>query len=220
MKILIVAKTHMSKAFCIGAYDMEKKRNIRLLTLHGDNQPLNTKFDVGQIWDIDYIDRVDIKAPHMEDVLLQKSNYLKNIKNISDYLDKNVPIWKGDPSNIFEGKITFPIGKSGFLEGHKNISQSVGFWLPDKNLELTILKDKKHYLYFGKEQVYSFPYVGATGKVENIPKNTLLRVSLTRWWSPNPREIKKSCYCQLSGWFDLQGDIVNYQEANEYDLVY
>ncbi|MFI3197287.1 MAG: hypothetical protein QX196_03085, partial [Methylococcaceae bacterium] len=57
------------------------------------------------------------------------------------------------------------------------------------------------YLYFG-EQVYSFPFVGSVDTIETISKGTLLRVSLTRWWSPNPNRIKKRCYCQLSGWFD------------------
>ena len=203
MKLLIVAKTHMSQAFCVGAYDMDNHKNIRLLTSEGKNQPLNTFFEIGQIWNINYSQRDNIVKPHTEDVLIKNCDFIENIKNITDYLTKHVPIWRDEPSNIFDGKISFPIGRAGFIEQkHSNLSQSVGFWISDKNLELTVLDDKKHYLYFG-DQIYSFPFVGAIKKVETIPSGTLLRVSLTRWWSPNPNQFQKRCYCQLSGWFDL-----------------
>lgn len=201
MKVLIVAKTYMSRAFCVGAYDMDGHKNIRLLTPEGNNQPPNTSFEIGQIWNIDYIPRPNIVRPHTEDVLIQKCNFIENIKDIRGYLTTHVPIWTGEPSSIFNGKVSFPIGKAGFVEQKDSkLNQSVGFWISDKSLDLTILDDKKHYLYFG-EQVYSFPFVGAMEKVETIPSGTLLRVSLARWWSPDPNQFPKRCYCQLSGWF-------------------
>lgn len=203
MKILIVAKTHMSQAFCIGAYDMDNCINIRLLTLDGKNQPLDTKFKIGQIWEVSYIKRDNIIKPHIEDVLIGNCKFIKNIENITSYLINQVKIWKGSPTSIFDNKINFPIGKSGFLEQkNSNLNLSVGFWISDKDLELTILEDRKHYLYFG-EQVYSFPFVGVMKQVETIPKGTLLRVSLTRWWSPEPNQLPERCYCQLSGWYDF-----------------
>ena len=199
--VLIVAKTHMSKAFCIGAYDMDGHKNIRLLTLEGGNQPLNTLFDVGQVWMVDYAKRRNIVTPHTEDVLVKSCSFVENMNEICGYLTNTVPIWKGDPSNIFNGKLEFPIGRAGYLgQVNSGLNQSVGFWISDKSLELTILEDKKHYLYFG-EQVYSFPFVGAMGKVETIPCGTLLRVSLARWWSPDRTKFPPRCYCQLSGWF-------------------
>jgi hypothetical protein len=209
----------MSRAFCIGAYDMDNHKNIRLLTSEGNNQPLDTHFEIGQIWNIDYVQRDNIVRPHTEDILIEKIEFIENINNITDYLTKHVPIWRDEPSNIFNGKVNFPIGKAGFIEQRNaSLDQSVGFWIPDKSLELTILEDKKHYLYFG-EQVYSFPFVGAMGKVETIPRGTLLRVSLTRWWSPNPNQFQKRCYCQLSGWFDLsvQYDNNKAEITNEVD---
>jgi len=203
MEILIVAKTHMKNAFCVGAYDITNMKNVRLLTSREENQPLNTKFNIGQIWNIEYITRRNIINPHTEDVLVQKVEFVKSINNLVSFLIENVPIWKGSPEIIFEGKINFPIGSSGFLEQkNSNLTSSVGFWVADKDLELTILEDKKHYFYFG-EQVYSFPFVGSIDKIETIPKGTLLRVSLTRWWSPNSTKFQKRCYCQLSGWFDI-----------------
>jgi hypothetical protein len=203
MEILIVAKTHMKNTFCVGAYDITNKRNVRLLTSLEGNQPLDTGFNIGQIWNIEYIKRSVIIKPHVEDVLVQSAYFIKNIEDISYFLLNNVPIWRGGPDKIFNGKINFPIGKSGFLEKKNSdlVGQSVGFWVTDRNLELTILDKRRHYLYFGSDQVYSFPFVGAMRKSETIPKNTLIRVSLTRWWSPNVSKLQKSCYCQISGWF-------------------
>ncbi len=201
MNVLIVAKTHMSQAFCVGAYDIDNKRNVRLLTSSGKNQDTNTPFEVGQVWGIHYIPKSNIQTPHVEDVLVQKQEYLRSIDNLPEYLFNEVPIWKGNPTSIFGGKINFPIGRSGFLEQQNfTFRQSVGFWIADKDLELTILKDKKHYLYFG-DQVFSFPYVGVANKEDKILAGTIIRVSMARKWSPNNR-LKKSCYCQLSGWYD------------------
>lgn len=220
MRVLIVAKTYMKDAFCIGAYDITTKKNVRLLTKIGKNQPRNTEFDVGQIWNIEYNRRSDIKNPHIEDVLIEKSTFLKNIGNIEKFLIDNVPIWEGSPENIFYNKITYPIGRSGFLEKiRSDLTQSVGFWIPDKDLELTIFEDKKHYLYFG-EQVYSFPYVGYMDKVDKISKGTLLRVSLTRWWSPYAKSVEKRCYCQLSGWYRPELKTIKNAENNlAFDTV-
>lgn len=185
--VLIVAKTYMKNAFCVGAYDMENKRNIRLLSASGENQPRDTRFNVGQLWNLKYEDRKNIIPPHVEDVLVKSATFVEPIKDISNYLLNNVPIWRGNPTVIFNNDVTFPINLlSGFVERENStLSQSVGFWLSDENLELTILKDKKHYLYFG-EQAFSFPYVGVMDKIETIPKGTLIRLSLARWWSPNP----------------------------------
>ncbi len=207
MGLLIVSKTHMKNAFCVGAYDIKNKKNVRLLTSSEANQPLDTEFEIGQIWDVNYISRNLITKPHVEDVLVQNSSFLKNVENVSDFLLNNVPIWRGDPSCLFYGKIYFPCNmskraKSGFLKKkHSDLSQSVGFWVSDRDLKLTIRYDKKYYLYSGVDQVYLFPFVGAMDEVESIRKGTILRVSLSRWWSPSP-DRPKECYCQLSGWYD------------------
>lgn len=201
MEVLIIAKTHMRNAFCVGAYDITNKKNIRLLTSNEENQPLDTQFNIGEVWEVEYIERPNIVKPHVEDVLVKKATYIRDINNMYEFLMQNVNIWKGGPEIIFNGQINFPIGKSGFLEQKKSsLGQSVGFWMPDSDIELTILEDKKHYLYFGR-QVFSFPFVGSINKIETIPKGSILRVSLTRWWSPNPDKFEKRCYCQLSGWF-------------------
>jgi hypothetical protein len=203
MEVLIVAKTYMRSAYCVGAYDLTNKANIRLLTSNEENQPIDSKFEIGQIWNIEYIPRSNKVLPHFEDVLIQKASYIKMQTRLNEYLINKMSIWKGNPDNIFNGKIKFPCGQSGFLEQkNSDLKQSVGFWLPDQDLELTILDDNKHYYYFGEEQVFAFPYVGTKKVIEKIRKGTLIRVSLARWWSPNISRQEKRCYCQLSGWYE------------------
>lgn len=201
MQVLIVAKTHMSAGFCVGAFDQTNKINIRLLTAHEKNQPLDTPFDIGQIWEIDYIARHHITPPHIEDVIVRRAVQIRTKSFLNEYLIKTIPIWKGNPDIVFSGKIKFPLGQSGYLEQHNaSLGQSVGFWLPDQDIELTIFDDHKHYYYFG-DQVYVFPYVGTREPIDKIRTGSLIRLSLARWWSPDDKQPKR-CYCQLSGWYE------------------
>ncbi|MFZ4412022.1 MAG: dual OB domain-containing protein [Bacteroidales bacterium] len=204
MQVLIVAKTFMKNTCCIGAFNLNENKNIRLLTSSSENQPFDTEFNIGQIWEVDFIERPNIISPHREDVLVKNATFLKKQLRLNDYLIDNMPIiWKGNPDNIFGGKIKFPIGQSGYLEQiNAGIDHSVGFWLPDKDLELTIFEDNKHYFYFGDNQVYAFPYVGTVHAIDKIRKGSLIRLSLARWWSPDSTRYQKRCYCQLSGWYD------------------
>lgn len=49
------------------------------------------------------------------------------------------------------------------------------------------------------------PYVGFEPAVDLIPKGTLVRVSLARWWRPHdsPPDMEERCYLQLSGWYEV-----------------
>lgn len=205
MEILIVAKTHMKTAACVGGFEINTKKNVRLLTSDGDNQPKDTEFEVGQIWDITYCIRKDITPPHNEDILIQTKRFIKKQFNLNDFLKDNATIWQGSPDDIFENKLLFLTGQSGYITKRVGIpSQSVGFWLSDTDLELTILSDKKHFFYFGEfgPKIFAFPFVGFKPIVDKLLKGTLIRVALARWWSPNPDIIEKRCYCQISGWYE------------------
>jgi len=203
MQVLIVAKTHMRNAACVGGFEISSKRNVRLLTIDGENQPSNTDLEVGQIWNVDYTDRPQLTPPHVEDVQITKREFVKTQSSVGDFLKSNATIWRGDPRAIFEGKVHFGRAQSGYITNKGGIpSQSVGFWLSDKDLELTILDDQKHYYYFGESgEIFAFPYVGYSKTVETIKTGALIRVSLARWWRPNERVEEKRCYCQLSGWY-------------------
>jgi hypothetical protein len=187
---------------CVGALELSTKRNLRLLTAEGENQPKDTPYRVGGIFHVDYTVRSNLIEPHVEDVLVNNQRFLRTQDRLCSYLKENVPVWKGDPTTIFGGLIQFPHARSGYITRRRAIpSQSVGFWIPDKNLELTILDDERHYFYFGDNGgIYTIPYVGYEPSVEQIPKGTLIRVSLARWWKPTAQAEHK-CYLQLSGWY-------------------
>lgn len=203
MEVIIVAKTHMRNAACVGGFEIATKKSVRLLTSNGENQPSNTELEVGQIWNIEYSVRAQLIAPHVEDVQINGKNFIRTQNSVGEFLKNNATIWRGDPRAIFEGKVHFGRAQSGYITNNGGIpSQSVGFWLADKDLELTILDDQKHYYYFGDGgEIFAFPYVGYSPVVETIKKGTLIRVSLARWWKPNERVEEKRCYCQLSGWY-------------------
>lgn len=204
MRVMIVAKTHMRGHSCVGGFELESKRNLRLLTEHGENQSETTDFEVGQIWDISYELRQTITHPHVEDILIRSRSYIGDENHVGRYLLDNALVWRGGPNSIFQNLVQFNnIGKSGYVTKARGIpSQSVGFWLPDESLEFTILEDAKHYLYFGEHgSVYAFPYVGFAPIIDKIKKGTLVRVSLARWWRPGDHGDFR-CYCQLSGWYN------------------
>jgi hypothetical protein len=204
MEILIVAKTYMKSAFCIGGFEIETGKNVRLLNSNGENQPLDTDYKIGQIWEIKYSQRNDIVKPHIEDIIIETKNLVKVQENLKDFLMTKADIWIGSPENIFNDKVKFYIGKSGYVSNKYGLpDSSVGFWISDKDLELTIFDDQKHFYYFGDfNEVCVFPYVGTQALVDKIPKGSIIRVSLARWWRPNPQIEEKRCYCQLSGWFN------------------
>ncbi len=222
MEVVIVAKTHMKNATCVGAFEISSGKNLRLLTSNGDNQPNDTDFEVGQIWNIVYIKRDTLLPPHIEDVLVSSKNRTGFQNNLKSFLLQNALIWRGGPEKIFEGKVKFNVGKSGCITKKGGIpGQSVGFWLANRDLELTILEDQKHYFYFGENgEICAFPLTGYISPTDKIPVGTLIRVSLARWWSPH-EGIEKGCYCQISGWYtDNQQNITSTAYAADDDLPF
>src|SRR6478736_8103676 len=115
MQVLIVAKTHMRNAACVGGFEISSKRNVRLLTIDGENQPSNTDLEVGQVWNADYIDRPQLTLPHVEDVQIIKREFVKTQNSVGDFLKSNATIWRGDPRAIFEGKVHFGRAQSGYV---------------------------------------------------------------------------------------------------------
>jgi hypothetical protein len=202
MEILIVAKTHMKDTACVGALELATKKNLRLLTQDGKNQSKEVSFNVGDIWDIEYIPRVQIVPPHYEDVLVSSCKFLRKQNDMNTFLLERVPIWRGGTDKLFDGLVKFEHNSSGYITESGIPKQSVGFWLPDKDVELTIFQDKRHYFYFIDNSVKSIPFVGYQKTVETIKQGSLIRISLARWWKiPIASVTELRCYCQLSGWY-------------------
>jgi hypothetical protein len=87
---------------------------------------------------------------------------------------------------------------------------STGFWLPDKGLAFCHSATSKPYYEYPttpgrrdphRYEIHRLPYVGYAEPVEYIPPDTLVRLSLARWWRPEGSEVEARCYMQLSGWY-------------------
>jgi hypothetical protein len=199
MKVLIVAKTHMPGAFCVGGLARDTNHNIRLLEADGLNPPIDTKYEVGTVWELDFRPCEEIWPPHVEDVNVQRKAYLGRVSNIRTTLLERVRVWEGGPETLFEGYLKFSEAGSGYLAAEGPLpSQSVGFWLTNEAFIRRDYQDKTRYML--RHQQLKVTYVGVAPPLEVIPAGTLLRVSLARWWRPKA-ELEARCYLQLSGWY-------------------
>jgi hypothetical protein len=201
MKVLIVAKTHMRNAACIGGLTLDANRSVRLLQKDGQNHPRDTDLEIGQIWEIEYKEQENKTPPHIEDILVSKRTLIGEQKNLKNYLITRVKPWKGGIENLFDGLVRFTRHGSGYISETVGIPKvSTGYWLSDRPLENTESQSNKvKYRY----DVRSITYVGFGTPIAKIPIDALIRVSLARWWKPDnsDEDLELRCYLQLSGWY-------------------
>jgi len=219
MDVIIVSKTHMSNAACVGGV-LANGRFVRLLDADGYNQDSNTQLSVGEVYSIVFSEKPGKRPPHVEDILVHSITFkfsFDSAREMIDYLKEKlkVKIWKGSSDVLFDGNLQWTNSGSGFISENGGVPiNSVGFWVPDKDLTRKDFSDKVRYSYPLRWR--NIPFVGFQIPVDLIPAGTLVRISLARWWSPNGEEER--CYLQISGWYDLpEKQISNYIEDEEDD---
>ena len=204
--ILILSKTQMNNnQVCVGGLTLTG-RYVRLLDKNGHNQPANTDLSPKQAWEIDFTERYNNTPPHVEDIIVHnrtKKGKLNDNLTIKDFIEKkNIPIWRGNPDQLFDQSIQWSTGGSGYIDKGGGIpNHSVGFWLSDEDLKKKDFYGVR-YQYPSANSWRSMKYKGVEDPVNIIPAGTLIRVSLARWVSFNGDEEPK-CWLQLSGWYDL-----------------
>jgi hypothetical protein len=204
MDVIIVSKTHMSSATCVGGV-LANGRFVRLLNSDGYNQDSDTDIEVADVYTITFSERTEKTPPHVEDILVHSMEHkftFSSIDKMVEYLTEKlkVKIWKGSTEVLFDGNIQWTNGGSGYISESGEIpDNSVGFWIPDSDLSRKDYNEKVRYSYPIRWRNIS--YVGFQNPVDKIPAGTLVRVSLARWWSPS--EDEERCYLQLSGWYGL-----------------
>ncbi|MDI9863906.1 hypothetical protein QM480_06200 [Flectobacillus sp. DC10W] len=208
MEVLILSKTkYGSTQVCVGGICIINQQFIRLLNKGGYYQPADTQFNIGDIWDITFTINPNRKEPHNEDVTIQTYKFVRKIYALETYIkNMDVPIWRNNISNIFEGKILWQRnGKGYFSENIKNYpSHSVGFWISDVDLRYS----NGSYFYESNGVSKQIVYKGNQTALQVIPKGKLIRLSLAKWWKPEDSEIEARCYLQLSGWYEDQPEPV------------
>lgn len=223
MKALIVSKTHMSSMACVGAINMENHKSIRLMNADGFNQPGDTSFEVGEVWEIDYSPRANIHPPHVEDVIVRRASYVSTIDDVVSYvLASGIPIWRGGLESLFDGNLRFT-SSGGCYAQPEAPKQSVGFWIADRSLIRNDFNDKIRFAYRPILSSYTgqkaISYVGYQEPLAIIPSGTLLRVSLARPWSLQQNEELK-CWLQLSGWYGIEMPEHQTKPDDENDLPF
>lgn len=218
MDVIILSKTKMRSNVCVGAIS-GSGRYLRLLTSNGENQPVDTKFNVCDVYTIECEEVGHTRPPHIEDVKVNSATkkFTFSMANMVSYLrdELKIKIWKGSPNNLFDGKLLWTDSGSGYISASHEIPEnSVGFWITEHDLTRRDYKDKIRYSHppiqnstfieglgdvLGQREWRNFTYVGSDEALNIIPKNTIIRVSLARWWGEYSDDER--CYLQLSGWY-------------------
>jgi hypothetical protein len=210
-RVLIVAKTHMEKDLaCVSGLTRQSNRSIRLLTARGSHQPADTHFEVGQVWEIEFKRARRITPPHVEDVQVIREKYIGRQSDIRETLLGRVQPWQGEPERLYDGLLSFGDNCAAYISrGNGQLPPcSTGYWLPAQSLKLTHIDDRTYYLIdYAFEQIgkpfagtLRIRYIGFAEPIAEIAAQTLVRVSLARWWRLRPDDEER-CYLQLSGWY-------------------
>jgi hypothetical protein len=203
-KVLIVAKTHMASGACVSGLTAQGQ-SIRLIPPGRLNNPQNTEFEVGQVWDIDFsLPDKQPDPPHTEDVYFTRRSFLRRVSNMRETLLKLVQPWQGGPESLYDGMLTIDKHKCYIAEGGAVPDCSTGYWIPDRPLTLTDENDKQFYQVRYHDdsgwRSLAIKFVGFDTPIPNIPAGTLVRVSLARWFMPTGA-TESRCYLQISGWY-------------------
>jgi len=173
-----------------------------LLTSTGSNQPGTSPYQVGQIWNLNYLPKNTVTPPHVEDVMLQSGSLHSNLAgtDLQNFILHNCNIHNGSIGGLFGGALHTPDGHAAYIDSQNIPNHSVCFWRTDEDLDHFTSFDKDKYRYFRFPLNACFSYVGTEPVVNVIPAGTIVRMSLARWWTP-PEADSEACYLQLSGWY-------------------
>lgn len=186
----------MGQNVCVGAYDVDRHRNVRLLDQNGYGQPSTFPLNIGDVVTAQYRDRANIEAPHTEDVLLQGYSSCANDQEVGKIFSENAPVIEGPLTNCFDGKLFQPGHGAMAIRNNDLPSHSVCFWRADKQLALNKYGKYDYRCGFRNVQIQ---YVGFPDAAQIIPVGTVVRLSLSRRWNVEGQE--KLCWLQLSGWY-------------------
>lgn len=196
-RLLIVSKTNMYNAICVGAIN-SKGESRRLLQANGENQPRNTPLKIGDVWltTFEFPSDEKLRKPHTEDVYVSNLTYEKSYRSIVSFLKPLQTIWRKSLFDTFGGLLQVSNGGSLYIQESTGIPAcSTGFWYADRDLVF----EEGYYWYQYYVKSTKIKYVGLEEPLINISTGTLVRLSLARWWTPD--HSPERCYLQISGWY-------------------
>ncbi|MCY4466190.1 MAG: hypothetical protein OXE46_11710 [Chloroflexi bacterium] len=198
-QVLVVCKTRMKQGLCLGGFTLPGKQKIRLLTADGQNQPTNTPFQVGEIWEC-LLDPVrDAQKPHTEDMRVLRQRRLRQMSDVKTCLLAELKQAPRRLGEAFNGTLRLTERGSAYVSESGDLPDFAhDFWQPTMGLRLQ-RDGKRAYYVFEKAapRPFRLRYVGVDNCPKRIPPGSLLHLSLARPWQPKPT-VEKRCYLQLS----------------------
>ena len=205
MKVLIVSRTRMSTARCIGGLASDGT-SLRLLTSSGNNHDTSSPLLVGQLWDLTYSPISQFIAPHVEDVLVSTQQFVDVKIKPKQYILQRVSPWEGSIDKIFGGLIEYTANNSGYVSERSGVpDRSTGFWIPDSDLRLRV--DGQHYDYmtvikrFGRK-FHTFQEAREWGTAN--PGGTITKSPDGRWYIVKDVTKSKESIREMNG-YPLRG---------------
>jgi ATP-dependent DNA helicase RecQ len=218
MRVLIVAKTRMSKGACIGglAWNGQAVRSVRLIEAALDaNEGAGREYQIGDVWEIVAEDASDLLPPHVENIIVHRKQKLYTHEAPASIIEKWMPPHIGNPQVLYDGYLqTSPYGALYIDKDYGIPAYSTTFWRADQELQRDTSSKRIRYRYDNGQTTNTLTYVGFQEPPASIPAGTLLRVSLAHWWQPSdsPNEPYR-CFVQLSGWFEENGRCLNLTQS-------
>jgi hypothetical protein len=185
---------------CVGAHNLDDFRSLRLFRHDGSYLDEAANLDVGDVWELDYVERPGAVAPHLEDVLVQ-SHGARRVGREDDLAalvrDRDI-VWHSF-DELFEGRLSFTAGGSAYVpEAGPLPGRSTGYWQPAEELTLYRVNEKPRYRWTGGGALRSIRYVGLAEPELTIPAGSIVRLSLSHPFAPP--DGPQGYWLQLSGW--------------------
>jgi hypothetical protein len=199
---VIAAKTRMREGrMCVGAHNLDDFRSLRLFRHDGSYLDEEANLNVGDVWELDYVERPGAVAPHLEDVLVQAggARRVAREEHLAALVMERDIVWhSGD--ELFDGRLNFTAAGSAYVpEAGPLPSRSTGYWQPADELTLYHVNEKPRYRWTCGGALGNIRYVGVAEPDPAIPAGSLVRLSLSHPFAPP--DGPRGYWLQLSGWF-------------------
>lgn len=186
---------------CVGAHDLDSFRSLRLFRHDGSYPTEDTELEVGDIFELEYVDRPGAVAPYLEDVLVTANSLIRHGRqqDLARLVLQRDQVWMS-PAELFDGRLSSSTGGSAYVAVAGPLpTRSTGYWRPDHDLTLNTVDDRHRYRWTGEGNPRSVRYVGVADPAAAIPAGSVVRLSLSHPYQPPGGP--EGYWLQLSGWY-------------------
>lgn len=192
-------------SICVGGLTRDTRQNVRLLKSNGEQPTLTDDFQIGQVWEMEWIKPSRVEPPHFEDVWVTQKRFVRQLTNqqVKETLQRYVSPIKGGIEQLYQRKLVLPptLNASTFIAQSNIPDHSTTFWQCPVTLELVPDRENRpYYRYRNDGKDIKIKFVGFDEPASKLMPGTLLRMSLARWFDQWGR-TEPRCYLQLSGWY-------------------